>query len=132
MNSEELRRSHRYADFLPISITVRKNDDNSLIAGPLSARIVDVSNHGACLLMTQVMVHSYHIFHSTREDDSAALVLQIKLPSQTDTIEILSEPVWLNATKLNNDIKVFKMGVDFTQKIDTHLMRKINRQILPA
>lgn len=129
MNSEELRRSHRYADFLPISITVRKIDDNSLEAGPLAARIIDVSNHGACLLMPQVMVHSYHIFHSTREDESVVLVLHITLSSHPEPIEIKSKPVWLNATKLN-DIKVFKMGVDFTDKIDTKLMQKINRQII--
>ncbi len=128
MNTEELRRSPRYTDFLPIAVTVRNSDDHSRVAGPLSARIVDVSNHGACLLMTKVMVESFHIFHSTREDESIVLALDIKLPSEPAPIEILSNPVWLNATKME-DIKVFKMGVDFTSSINNELLKTINKLI---
>ena len=127
MNTE-LRRSPRYADFLPISISACRNDNSSQVAGPFSARILDLSNHGSCLLLTQVMMQSFHIFHSTRENDLIDLVLYIDLPAQTDTIEIPSKPIWLNATKLD-DIKVFKMGVNFLDGIDEHLLRKINNMI---
>lgn len=127
MNAE-LRRSQRYADFLPISVSVRNNDTGSQIAGPFSARIVDVSTHGACLLLTQVMIHSFHIFHSTREDELISLVLQIKPASQTDPVEILAQPVWLNSAKLE-DLKVFKMGVDFIHTIDEEVLRSINKMI---
>jgi hypothetical protein len=127
MNAE-LRRSQRYADFLPISVTACKDDGGPRVAGPFSARIVDLSTHGACLLMTQVMLHSFHIFHSTRDDDLINLVLQIKIPSQTDPVEILAQPVWLNSAKLD-DIKVFKMGVDFIHRIDEELLRSINKMI---
>jgi hypothetical protein len=124
----ELRRSQRYADFLPISVTARKDEGGSQVAGPFSARIVDLSTHGACLLMTQVMLHTFHIFHSTRDDDLTNLVLQIKIPSQTDPVEILAQPIWLNSAKLD-DIKVFKMGVDFIHRIDEELLRSINKMI---
>lgn len=128
MNPDELRRSNRYTDFLPISVTVLSSDDHSRIAGPLSARVVDVSNHGACLLLTQVMDNSFHIFHSTREDESIVLALDIKLPSLPGPIEILTKPVWLNATKMD-DIKVFKMGVDFIESLDDELLKTINTLI---
>ena len=128
MKSEELRRSNRYTEFLPITVTARANNNKQLVAGPLSARIVNVSSHGACLLLTKVMIQSYHFFHSTREDESVELVLHITLPSHPEPIEIISKPVWLNASKLN-DIKGFKMGVDFTSKIDNRLMQTINTQI---
>jgi hypothetical protein len=127
MNTE-LRRSKRYADFLPISVSVRNNDNSSQVAGPFSARIVDLSSHGACLLLTQVMMQSFHIFHSTREDDRIDLVLHINIQSRPDTIEILAQPVWLNATKLD-DIKVFKMGVDFVNNLDDDLLQSINKII---
>lgn len=127
MNTE-LRRSKRYADFLPISVSVRKNDNGSQVAGPFSARIVDLSSHGACLLLTQVMMQSFHIFHSTREDDLTDLVLHINIQSRPDTIEILAQPVWLNAAKLD-DIKVFKMGVDFVNNLDDDLLQSINKII---
>lgn len=128
MNSEELRRSHRYTDFLPIAVTVMKSDDKSQVAGPLSARIIDVSNHGACLLLTQIMDQSFHIFHSTREDESVVLALDIKIPSQPEPIEILSLPVWMNSMKMD-DIKVFKMGVDFLSNIDNEQLQIINKLI---
>ena len=128
MNSEELRRSHRYTDFLPISISVRNNDDGSQTAGPFSARIIDVSNHGACLLLNQVMMNSYHIFHSTREDKQADLVLKLNLQSEPEPVEIMAKPIWLNAAKID-DLKVFKMGVDFLDKIDTDLLHAINKLV---
>ncbi len=126
--SAELRRSQRYEDFLPISVTVRKNDTGSQVAGPFSARIVDLSTHGAGLLLTQVMMQSFHIFHSTREDELTDLVIHIKTQSTQNTIEILAQPVWLNAAKLD-DIKVFKMGVDFINNIDNDLLQSINQMI---
>ncbi|HER63338.1 MAG TPA: hypothetical protein ENO11_05110 [Desulfobacteraceae bacterium] len=124
--SSELRRSNRLTDFLPISVFIRNNIDDSQVTGPFSARIVDVSNHGACLLMTQVMMQSFHIFHSTREDESIDLVLHIKAPATAEPIDIKAKPVWLNAAKMD-DIKVFKMGVDFVNTIDNDLLRTINK-----
>ena len=128
MSSQELRRSHRYSDFLPISIFIRKKDGFKRIAGPLSARIIDVSNHGACLVLTQVVVQSYHIFHSTKDNESVILGLNIPLPSHEDPIEIFSIPVWMNASTLD-DIKIFKMGVDFTSALDDELIHSINEYI---
>ncbi len=116
---------------MPIFVSVRRDKDDSLTGGNFSARIVDVSNHGACLLLTQVMMQSYHIFHSTREDELAELVLHIKVPSQHDTIEIPAQPVWLNATKID-DIKVFKMGVDFMERMDDDLLITISKLIRDA
>jgi hypothetical protein len=127
MNTE-LRRSPRYADFLPISLSACRNDNGKHVAGPLSARILDLSNHGSCLLLTQVMIQSFHIFHSTREDDFIDLILHIELPGQKDTLEIPTKPIWLNATKLD-DIKVFKMGVNFLERIDENLLQNINKMI---
>ena len=74
------------------------------------------------------MMQSFHIFHSTREDDLTDLVLHINIQSRPDTIEILAQPVWLNATKLD-DIKVFKMGVDFVNNIDDDLLQSINKMV---
>lgn len=128
MNPEDHRRSQRYTDFLPLSVSVRKQDDDSLVSGPFSARIVDISNHGACLIMTRVMMHSFHIFHSTREDDTVNIILQIDLPSQKDTIKLAAQPVWMDATKLE-DVKVFKMGVDFLETINQDLLKTLSRTI---
>ena len=128
MSSQELRRSNRYSDFLPITVFIRKKDGLKRIAGPLSARIIDVSNHGACLVLTQIVVQSYHIFHSTKDNESVVLGLNITLPSHEEPVEILSIPVWMNTSTMD-DIKIFKMGVDFTSAIDDELIHSINKYI---
>jgi len=127
MNSPDSRRSPRYADFLPITVSVGSRADSKRLSGPFSARIVDISNHGACLLLTQVMMHSFHIFHSTREDDDNCLHLHIRLQNH-GTSEIAARPVWLNTVQLE-DIKVFKMGVEFISVLDNELLLTINKMI---
>ncbi|MHB8809903.1 MAG: PilZ domain-containing protein [Desulfobulbaceae bacterium] len=127
MNADP-RRSTRYADFLPITVTVGSMHDETLLAGPFSARIVDISNHGVSLLLTQVMLHSFHLFHSTRENEAAALRLQIKLPHSQNSVLIPARPVWLHAEE-SGDCKVFRMGVNFLTAIDNDLLLKINKML---
>ncbi|MFZ5798049.1 MAG: PilZ domain-containing protein [Desulfobulbus sp.] len=124
----DLRRSVRYADFLPISVTVGNISDDMILAGPFSARIVDISHHGACLLFTQVHLHSFHIFHSTRENEQAILHLQIQPPHTRNAIIIPAQPVWLH-TEEAGGVKVFRIGVDFASAIDTALLQKINKMV---
>ena len=124
----ELRRSPRYADFIPITVSVVNEGNDTALTGPFSARIVDVSIHGACLLLTQVMMQSFHIFHSTREDDTSILKLHIRFSQGSDSMDLSARPVWLDSVKME-DIKVFKMGVDFNIPLDNDRLHKINKMI---
>ncbi|MHB8788751.1 MAG: PilZ domain-containing protein [Desulfobulbaceae bacterium] len=124
----DLRRSSRFADFLPIIVTVGTMHDDTILAGPFSARIVDISNHGACLILSQVLLHSFHIFHSTRENEDTALRLQIKLPHSRNSVLIPARPVWLH-TEESGNIKVFRMGADFVDAIYNDLLLKINKML---
>lgn len=126
--NQELRRSPRYADFMPITVSVVNVGNDTVLTGPFAARIVDVSNHGACLLLTQVMMHSFHVFHSTRENDSSILKLHIRISQTHDSIDLAARPVWLNSERME-DVKVFKMGVDFSTPLDSDRMHKINKMI---
>jgi len=125
MNSD-LRRSQRYTDFLPISVIVNRGQQK--ISGPYSARITDISHHGACLLLTRVMLDSFHIFHSTREDDSQTLQLIVSINRDIEDITVNARPIWLDSTQMD-DIKVFKMGVDFTEKLDDYRLKELNKRI---
>ena len=108
----ELRTSKRYVDYLPIRVTARDGVTGKVVAGPLSGRIIDISTTGACLLMTQIMSNSYHIFNSTRENDSLALQLQINLPPDIVDCTIAARPIWMNLFH-QDEIRAFKMGVEF-------------------
>jgi len=80
----ENRRSERIIDFLPLEVHVVDLNNGQVIAGPFSGRIIDISAHGACLLMTQIMHDGFHVFHSTRDADNTALRLTIDQPPDID------------------------------------------------
>jgi len=111
MNSES-RRSKRFTDFTPVAVYVKNKDTNSVLAGPFTGRIVDIGSYGACLLMSQVFIDSFHIFHSTKEDSSSYLELQVQKQLDTDGIIITARPVWLN-TFQKDDLLERMIGVEF-------------------
>ena len=108
----EQRRSKRITDYLPILVNAKNEATGQRLAGPFSARIIDISEHGACLLITQVMQNSYHVFHSTREDDCRVLQLIINVPPENISFSINAHPVWMNLF-CRDQIRAFKMGIEF-------------------
>ena len=125
MNTE-LRRSKRYNDFLPISVSAISGTDKKIIAGPFSGRIIDISRHGACLLMTQVLLRTYHVYHTTRENDSRFLQLQINIPPDLVNFIIPALPVWIKPFDLD-EIKAFRMGVDFLISPEGEQMQRLEQ-----
>lgn len=125
----DLRRSKRYTDFLPISVFAVSGVTNSKIAGPFSGRIIDISKNGACLLMTQVLRETYHIYHSTKGDDSSFLQLNINLPPDLVDFIIPARPIWLGPFDIE-DIKAYRMGVDFLLNPDGEQMQRLERVVM--
>ncbi|MFZ5798048.1 MAG: PilZ domain-containing protein [Desulfobulbus sp.] len=122
----DLRRSKRYNDFLPISVSAMSGLDKKIVAGPYSGRIIDISRHGACLLMTQVILRTYHVYHSTRENDSRFLQLQINIPPDLVNFTIPALPVWIKPFDLD-EIKAFRMGVDFLISPESEQMLRLEQ-----
>ena len=122
----DLRRSKRYNDFLPISVSAMSGLDKKIVAGPYSGRIIDISRHGACLLMTQVILRTYHVYHSTRENDSRFLQLQINIPPDLVNFTIPALPGWSKPFDLD-EIKAFRMGVDFLISPESEQMLRLEQ-----
>ena len=98
----ELRRSKRHTDFIPISVLVKTEGSDDALAGPFAGTIVDICSYGACILMSQVTHDSFHIFHSTRQENSAYLHMKINLPYLLEGITIDAKPIWLNTFEKEN------------------------------
>jgi hypothetical protein len=122
--SIEHRRSERITDFLPLEVHVVRKQDGHVIAGPFSGRIIDISAHGACLLMTQIMHNDFHVFHSTRDTCEAVLRLTIDHPPDIDPCALAAAPVWLDLFR-QQEIRAFKMGVEFTEDLDKKQMQEL-------
>jgi len=125
----DLRRSKRYADFLPISVTALHKGDSTHSVGPFSGRIIDISRHGACLLMTQVLHKTYHVYHSTKENDESILELHINLPPELRNLVIPCRPIWLKPFQIE-EIKAFRMGVDFLISPDGEKMQRLEKELM--
>ena len=127
MNTD-LRRSKRYNDFLPISVTAVPGGEASSV-GPFSGRIIDISRHGSCLLMTQVLLKTYHVYHTTVEDEEAILELHINIPPGLKNLVLPCRPVWIAPFQID-EIKAFKVGVDFLTDPDGEKMQRLEKEML--
>lgn len=128
MNTD-LRRSKRYNDFLPIAVNALPDGDASKSIGPFSGRIIDISRHGACLLMTQVLQRTYHVYHSTRENEESILELHINIPPELRNLSIPCRPVWISPFQIE-EIKAFRMGVDFLINPEGEKMQKLEKELM--
>lgn len=127
MDSES-RRSQRILDYLPLEVRVVGKQAGRILAGPFSGRIIDLSAHGACLLMSQVMHNSFHVFHSTREVDDCVLQLMIDHPPDLDHCILSAMPVWMGLVR-QEEIRAFKMGVEFIGDSEDPQIRELREAI---
>lgn len=108
----ESRRSQRFTDFIPVTIYVRQQGSDNNLVGPFSGTIVDICSYGACLLMSTVTCKSFHIYHSTRKDESAFLRIKIESHPHLEGTSIDARPVWLN-TFQREDFRERMIGIEF-------------------
>lgn len=123
-----LRRSRRYDRFLPISVTAFSGENDSESIGPFSGRIINISRHGACLLMSQVLVNSYHLFHSTKENDSSFLQVTINVQPEIKDCKIPSRPIWMDIFE-EGEIRAFRIGVEFMINPEGEQMKSLEQVI---
>jgi len=123
-----LRRSKRYDRFLPITVMAIDGEKTTAEIGPFSGKIINISRHGACLLMSQVLVNSYHLFHSTKENDSSFLQVTINVQPEIKNCKIPSRPVWMDIFE-EGEIRVFRIGVEFMVNPEGEQMKSLERVI---
>ncbi len=120
----EMRRSKRYTDFIAISIVAHNGIRAATTSGSFAGRIINISRHGACLLMPRVESKAYHLFYSTRQDDSSFLEIKGTTQQQTKQFKIPARPVWLEAFNMD-EIEAFNMGVEFILNPEGERMTRI-------
>jgi len=122
--SIEHRRSERIIDYLPLEVHAISGSDGQPIAGPFSGSIIDISTHGACLLMTQVFHNGFHLFYSTRDTNNTVLQLTINHPPDIDNYVLTAVPIWLDLFR-QEEIRAFKMGIEFTNNQEGNQMKEL-------
>ena len=90
---------------------------------------MSISKHGACLLMTQVLQRTYHVYHSTKENEESILELHINIPPELRNFTIACRPIWMSPFQME-EIKAFRMGVDFLISPDGKKMKRLEKELV--
>ena len=126
--TRDARKSRRYNRFLPIGVTALDTSSNKILAGPLPGRIINISRHGACLLMSQVIANSFHLYHSVKESENSCIQLTINIQPEIINCKIPGLPVWMDIFH-EGDIHAFKIGIEFTGDADNEEMLHLEQVV---
>ncbi|HDL98534.1 MAG TPA: hypothetical protein ENH16_02985 [Desulfobacteraceae bacterium] len=81
--------------------------------------------------MPRVESKSYHLFHSTRQDDSSFLGLKDMIQQHPDKFRIRARPVWLEPFN-TDDREAFNMRVEFMLSPEgermTNIIEAVNKK----
>ncbi|MCI5138189.1 MAG: hypothetical protein D3922_07185 [Candidatus Electrothrix sp. AR1] len=117
--------THTLGSYLPIEITAQHAGTGKIMAGPLRGKLFDLSKNEACLLMSEIMDDTYHLFYSTQEDNLLFLNIFFDLPPALDEhFKMTAIPLWFNIFQQGQN-RNFIMGVEFTPNIEEKIMRKL-------
>jgi hypothetical protein len=108
-----LRRLTRKNIVLPATVTVQNKNRGCTLTQPFPCHITNINKQGACLFLKKVMDGSFHIFHSTREDNSLVLLLAITVPPDDKHFSLNAIPVWFDLLR-DGESREFKIGIEFT------------------
>lgn len=125
---DDARRSKRYNRFLPIGISALDLTSNKIVAGPFPGRIINISRHGACLLMSRLTSNSFHMFHSVNENDRICLQLIINIQPEIINCIIPGRPVWLDTFR-EDDFRAYKLGIEFINDADSRDMMYLEQVV---
>lgn len=114
---QEQRRSLRISEFMPVAVFITDHG-GGVLAGPFSARVVDLCPDGACLLMSQVEAGGWHVYRSPREGGERFLRLEVEQHEQNLRLTLNARPVWLNTFE-RDEFQERVMGVEFVADANT-------------
>lgn len=126
--TQDLRNSQRYNRFLPIGVQAIDTGTNKVVAGPYPGRVINISRHGACLLMSQISTNTFHLFHSVRDNNTLCIQLTINIQPEIMNCKILGQPVWMDVFH-EGDIHAFRLGIKFTEDAENDEMLHLEQVI---
>ena len=75
--------------------------------------MVNISQGGGCLVLSQMLLEGKHLFFSTLNNDRYHLALQIDNPESSDeSFEVSARSVWMDSCQYKEE-PAFKVGLSF-------------------
>jgi hypothetical protein len=116
--ADERRSSKRFAQRLPIRLTLRTNHDSHSLAGPITGNLTNISTSGAEVNLTRIFIDNHHLFYAPRDNPEFVLFMDLIQPDNPENfISLPVLPVWFDRDQSSTE-DAFVMGVEFTLSED--------------
>lgn len=111
----ERRKSKRHPCTAKIGIFLAQGEQGVQASATLSGNLIDLSLHGAGLILPQILDHQTHLAYAAME--SKELILHLELYHGEDKkIIVPTKPAWFNRS-LSEHLTPFRLGVEFIQHL---------------
>lgn len=110
--TKDQRRIKRESADLPVQLVLYNSEDDSILVGPTSSFVHDISYYGASLILKKVFFQPHHIFYTPRDNENHILCLEKKRNESERDIIVPIKPVWLRLDD-GDTPGFFLMGVEF-------------------
>ncbi len=96
-----------------IRVSVQDTISKELLPGSCLGIMVDISQGGACIVLSKMLLEGRHLFFSTLNNERYHLVLSIENPESGDgTFTVSARSVWMDSCRYQNTA-AFKVGLCF-------------------
>lgn len=99
-----------------VGLKLQKSESGDFVPGLRSGNMVNISQGGACLVLSQILLEGKHLFFSTLDSDQYNLVLLIDNREFSEqSFAIPASSVWMDSCHYEN-APAFKVGLCFHEK----------------
>lgn len=96
-----------------VRISLQESKSGECLPGSCSGTMVNISQGGGCLVLSQMLLEGKHLFFSTLNSDRYHLALQIDNPESSDeSFEVSARSVWMDSCQYKEE-PAFKVGLSF-------------------
>jgi len=99
-----------------LGVRLQESESGKLLPGLFSGVMVNISQVGACIMVSKMLLDGKHLFFSTLDSDEYNLVLLIDKPASGDqSFVIPASSVWMDSCHHEN-AAAFKIGLCFHER----------------
>ncbi len=96
-----------------VRVSLQDSISGELLPGSCFGVMVNISEGGACLVLSRMLLEGRHLFFSTLNTERNHLVLLIENPESGDeTFTVSARSVWMDSCHYQNEA-AFKIGLCF-------------------
>lgn len=109
-------RTQRITTDIDITILLQDARNGEVLAGPVAGTLRNISEGGACVEVSMLLISGFHLFYQTLNTDAFSLLLQGEIPSKKAAkFSVAATSVWMIPVE-EGRASGFQIGVQFRDR----------------